>query len=78
MRRDFAEGRLGQIFALLIGLTAILVGGVCALNGANLAASIIGGGGVIGLVSVFVYGRRHAQSSPAETSEKPQAPTKKK
>lgn len=78
MRRDFDEGRLGQIFALLIGLTAILVGGVCALNGANWTGSIIGGGGVIGLVSVFVYGRRHAQSLPAETSEKPQAPTKKR
>ena len=78
MRRDFNEGRLGQIFALVIGVTAILVGGVCALNGANLTGSIIGGGGVIGLVSVFVYGRRHAQSSLAETPEKPQAAAKKK
>jgi uncharacterized membrane protein len=69
MNLDFAEGKRGQIFAFLIGTGAIIVGGYCAIHGANIAGSIIGGGGVVGLVSVFVYGRKHSQitEEPAKT-----------
>src|SRR5207302_219214 len=49
---------LGQIFGLVIGMTAIISGAVIASQGAQWAGGFIGGGGVIGLVSVFVLGRR--------------------
>jgi uncharacterized membrane protein len=51
---------LGQFFGLIIGLTAIISGAVIATQGAQWAGGFIGGGGVIGLVSVFVLGRRKA------------------
>jgi len=48
---------LGQVFGLVIGLTAIICGALTAYHGAEWAGGFIGGGGVIGLVSVFVLGR---------------------
>jgi uncharacterized membrane protein len=51
---------LGQIFGLIIGMTAILCGAFTAYHGSQWAGGFIGGGGVVGLVSVFVLGRRKA------------------
>ncbi len=51
-------GYLGQIFGLIIGMTAIISGALTAYYGSEWAGGFIGGGGVIGLVSVFVLGRR--------------------
>jgi len=50
--------RRGQIFGLIIGMTAIISGALTAYHGSEWAGGFIGGGGVIGLVSVFVLGRR--------------------
>ena len=61
--KTFNEARLGQIFALLIGTIAIGVGGLVAFMGSQWTGSIIGGGGVIGLVSVFIYGRKKSGES---------------
>lgn len=47
----------GQMFGLIIGLAAIISGAVTACVGSEWAGGFIGGGGVIGLVSVFVLGR---------------------
>ncbi|HTU16753.1 MAG TPA: hypothetical protein VMG10_01720 [Gemmataceae bacterium] len=49
---------LGQVFGLVIGMTAIICGALTAYHGSQWAGGFIGGGGVIGLVSVFVLGRR--------------------
>ena len=49
---------LGQVFGLIIGVTAIISGALTAYHGSEWAGGFIGGGGVIGLVSVFVLGRR--------------------
>lgn len=49
----------GQILGFAIGLVAIIAGSVTAIYGAEWAGLGIGGGGVIGLVSVFVIGRRN-------------------
>lgn len=49
---------LGQIFGFIVGLTAIISGAIVAAQGFQWAGGFIGGGGVIGLVSVFVLGRR--------------------
>jgi len=65
---QIADTRRGQIFGLVIGLTAIISGSVTAIYGSELAGGFIGGGGVIGLVSVFVLGRymggRQKQPAP--------------
>jgi uncharacterized membrane protein len=63
-RAQRAEARLGQIFAFLIGTIAIATGAWVAIQGAPWTGAFIGGGGVIGLVSVFVYGRRQEQRLP--------------
>ena len=69
--RDRREAMLGQVFAFVIGMTAIIVGGITSVCGAEWAGSFIGGGGVIGLVTVFIKGRRprkEEQPSAAESN----------
>lgn len=53
------EGRIGQFLAFLIGVFTIGCGTYTAINGAEIAGSLIGAGGVIGLVSAFIYGRKN-------------------
>jgi hypothetical protein len=60
LRAQIVVTYLGQIFGLVIGMTAIISGAVTAYHGSQWAGGFIGGGGVIGLVSVFVLGRRKA------------------
>jgi uncharacterized membrane protein len=55
--QTFEEQKRGQVFGLIIGIVAIVAGTIAAIAGSTVAGSIIGGGGVIGLVSVFVLGR---------------------
>lgn len=47
----------GQVFGLLIGIAAIGGAVYCATHGAQVAGSIIGTGGVTGLVTTFILGR---------------------
>ena len=54
----FIERILGQIFALIMGVFAISAGAYVALKGYQLAGGFIGGGGVIGLVTAFIWGRK--------------------
>jgi uncharacterized membrane protein len=56
-RADRRERRLGQHYALVIGIVAILIGTTAACRGHDLTGSLIGGGGVVGLVAVFIQGR---------------------
>ncbi len=58
LRSEYAYRRLGQILGFAIGLVAIVTGSITAIQGAEWAGLAIGGGGVIGLVSVFVIGRQ--------------------
>jgi|LGVF01.1.fsa_nt_gb uncharacterized membrane protein len=52
------EISLGQVFAFILGLVTIISGSITAIKGAQVAGGFIGTGGVIGLVSVFIYGRK--------------------
>lgn len=61
--RQTFQSQLGQIFGLLIGLGAIGMGGYCTLQGHEIAGSILGTGGLTGLVSVFVLGKRAQKQS---------------
>jgi uncharacterized membrane protein len=56
-KRSFDEARRGQNLGFAIGTVAIIAGALTATAGASIPGSIIGGGGVIGLVAVFVLGR---------------------
>ena len=49
--------RFGQVFGLVIGISALMAGTFCAYHEQQIAGSFIGTGGVVGLVSVFVLGR---------------------
>ena len=64
--KRFKEARIGQVCALIIGVAAILAGAYAATNGAQWPGGLIGGGGVIGLVSVFIYGRGHRRGAPKQ------------
>ena len=60
---QIADIKRGQVFGLIIGITAIVGGSLTASLGQSLAGTFIGGGGVIGLVSVFVLGRYKKEQS---------------
>jgi len=55
---DICLSRIGIIFGFLIGMTAIIGGLLISLQGKELSGGMISGSGIIGLVSVFVYGSR--------------------
>lgn len=55
---EYREARMGQVCAVIIGSLAIIAGATISVLGAQLAGAAIGGSGVIGLVSVFVFGRQ--------------------
>ncbi len=65
-RRGFAaeatERRIGQIGAMLITLTALLVSGWIATAGYPLTGGILGGATLIGVVSIFIGGREYLLS----------------
>lgn len=52
------EHKRGQVFAFGIGTLALTVTGWCAYVGAQWAASVLGGGTLIALVTAFLKGRR--------------------
>lgn len=56
-KAQLMEARIGQCFAFLITVAAMLIGGYTALRGHELAGGIIGVGGVGGIVTTFVIGR---------------------
>lgn len=66
---SFKEAQRGQKYGLSIGVVAIIAGAITAVAGAPVTGSIIGGGGVIGLVSVFVLGRFFPTSKPGGPAE---------
>jgi uncharacterized membrane protein len=62
----FAEARRGQFCALAIGMAAIITGGLVVAAGHPVSGSILGGSGVAGLVSAFIYDRKNS-SGTAQT-----------
>jgi uncharacterized membrane protein len=66
--KQFAEARCGQICALVITLSAIVAGVIAAMYGHEIAGSVIGVGGIGGIVGTFILGRfrshkEHKQSA---------------
>lgn len=58
LRYAAIEGRIGQIFALVIAVFALGTAAYLGVNGATAVGSVIGGTTVVGLVAAFVVGRR--------------------
>ncbi len=52
------DSRWGQVFGFLIGVITVAAGAYTATKGFQWSGSFIGTSGVIGLVSVFVIGRK--------------------
>lgn len=52
------QSKLGQVFGLIIGLAGIGCGTYLATIGQDVVGSIIAGGTVVSLVSVFVVGKK--------------------
>lgn len=59
--RQSAQSLIGQIFGFLIGLAGIGCGTFLAYKGHSTVGSIIAGGTVVSLVSVFVLGKRRSR-----------------
>lgn len=57
------QGLIGQIFGFIIGLFGILCGSFLAYQGFTVVGSIIAGGTVVSLVSVFVIGKKLQKSN---------------
>lgn len=58
MRRQFAEARLGQIFAFSIAVSFAVVGAFLALHGQPWPGALLGSAGLGGIVTSFIAGRR--------------------
>jgi len=56
-KRQFSEARCGQLCALVITLAAIAAGVYTAVQGHEIAGSVIGVGGIGGIVTTFILGR---------------------
>ncbi len=54
----YKEASVGQIFALIIGVVAIISGATVAVLGYPIPGAIIGSAAVVGLVTVFIRGRK--------------------
>jgi uncharacterized membrane protein len=57
MNKQHSDTRCGQICALLITLSALAIGAYTARAGHEIAGSIIGVGGIGGIVTTFILGR---------------------
>jgi uncharacterized membrane protein len=53
---DIRNSRLGLHYGLIIGLATVIGGAFCIYSGYEIGGTVLGGSGLTGLVSVFVYG----------------------
>lgn len=58
VRSNIINEKLGLIFGIIVALAAIGSGAYCASIQQTWAAVVIGGGGVVGLITAFVQGSR--------------------
>ena len=68
---DSRNSFCGVIFAFMLGMTAIIMGGIVALRGQTLSGAFFGGSGLAALVGAFIYGTRERRKE-REAKYKPQ------
>ena len=66
IRLQLRQSARGQIYGFIISLFGLMISLVCILLGHELAGSILGGTGLLGLVSVFVLGKAKQRKSIEE------------
>ena len=66
IRTNARNSTLGVWFGFILGILTIAGGVFLAYNGRELSGSLIGSAGLIGLVSVFVYGTRSSRKERLE------------
>jgi len=69
-KEERIERRIGQILGFMIGFIALLISAYISINGSPITGSVIGGGALVSLVSVFVIGRRKEQFKKEEVIKK--------
>ena len=55
---DVFNSRLGIVCGLIIGMTGIICGSVCIIQGHPITGTILGSSSIGGLVGTFVYGSK--------------------
>jgi len=65
----------GRVCGFVIGMTSIICGTLLGMFGHEFSGSVLGGGGITGLVSVFVYGA-HSNRKERENKSKSMPPNK--
>ena len=60
------QSLVGQIFALIIGISGIIASTYCALNGHDAFASILGGTTIVSLVYTFIRGKKYQEKNLRE------------
>ena len=78
LRNEAKDIKRGQFCGLIIGIIALLSGTYTSINGFPWAGSFIGAGGVIGLVSAFIVGRKNAPDNNAHEHSKEVITTQKR
>ncbi len=58
LKNEASDTKRGQCFGLFIGVTAIISGAYTSVHGYPWSGTFIGAGGVAGLVSAFIAGRK--------------------
>jgi uncharacterized membrane protein len=58
---NITNSRLGLYFGLVIGLVGIIAGTYLGLYDKQIAGGVIGGGSLVSLVGVFIYGSQQRQ-----------------
>lgn len=62
--RQFLEAKRGQICAAIIAITSIVAGAYVAMQGHQIAGSVIGVGGIGGIVASFLRSRQEESEHP--------------
>jgi uncharacterized membrane protein len=79
MNKQHTESRRGQICALVITLAALAAGVYTAMAGHEVAGSIIGVGGIGGIVTTFILGRQTpSHQEPPQPEIQRQQPKKRR
>jgi len=64
LKEELKQNRNGQLFGFILSLTGLGLATLLAMSGREMIAGIFGTTTVIGLVTVFVIGKRIQQKSP--------------
>ena len=62
------QSNIGQFLAFFIGVAALFAAVYCIVNGHEWPGTIIGTGGIIGLVTAFIQGRKNQEKDIQEKS----------